>query len=99
MFGGDPSQPYPAATWPVPIKHGQDLEKAKKLLTEAGFPNGFKTTLWCGAVDKDRAVTIQAQLKQIGVEAEVVQMEEAALDAEYGKPVEESQKEMRMTGF
>ena len=45
MFGGDPSQPYPSATWPVPIKHGQDLEKAKKLLTEAGFPNGFKTTL------------------------------------------------------
>ena len=22
MFGGDPSQPYPSATWPVPIKHG-----------------------------------------------------------------------------
>jgi len=42
MFGGDPSQPYPSATWPVPIKHGQDLEKAKKLLTEAGFPTASR---------------------------------------------------------
>src|SRR3954465_5092215 len=45
MFGGDPAKPYPDLTWPVPIKHGQDLAMAKKLLTEAGFPNGFKTTL------------------------------------------------------
>ena len=45
MFGGDPDKPYPEGVWPVPLRHGQDLAKAKQLLTEAGFPDGFKTTL------------------------------------------------------
>jgi peptide/nickel transport system substrate-binding protein len=75
MFGGDPSQPYPSATWPVPIKHGQDLEKAKKLLTEAGFPNGFKTTLSIdlseATVREPSAILIQEALKTIGVEVTI----------------------------
>ena len=79
--------------------YAYDAQKAKDLLAEANMADGFKTSLWTSAVDKDRAVAIQAQLKKIGVEADVVQMEDAALDAEYGKPVEESQKEMLMTGF
>jgi len=76
-----------------------DQQKAKDLLTQANMPDGFKTTLWTGAVDKDRAVAIQAQLKGIGVTVDVVQMEDAALDAEYSKTVDESTKEMLMTGF
>ena len=72
MFGGDPAKPYPEATWPVPIKHGQDLAKAKQLLTEAGFPNGFKTTLSIdlseSTVREPAAILIQEALKTIGVE-------------------------------
>ncbi len=67
MFGGDPAKPYPDATWPVPIKHGQDLAKAKQLLTEAGFPNGFKTTLSIdlseSTVREPTAILIQEALK------------------------------------
>ena len=68
MFGGDPDKPYPDATWPVPIKHGQDLAKAKQLLTEAGFPNGFKTTLSIdlseSTVREPTAILIQEALRR-----------------------------------
>lgn len=71
MFDGDPAKPYDP-TWPVPIKHGTDLVKAKALLTEAGFPNGFKTTLSFdlseATVREPTAVLIQESLKKIGVE-------------------------------
>ncbi|MEO8154529.1 MAG: ABC transporter substrate-binding protein [Rhizobacter sp.] len=71
MFNGDASKPY-APTWPVAIKHGTDLAKAKALLTEAGFPNGFKTTLSYdlseATVREPTAILIQESLKKIGVE-------------------------------
>ncbi len=71
MFDGDPSKPFDP-TWPVPVKHGQDLAKAKQLLTEAGFPNGFKTTLSFdlseATVREPTAILIQEALKKIGVE-------------------------------
>jgi len=71
MYDGDTTKPY-APTWPVPIKHGTDLAKAKALLTEAGFPNGFKTTLSYdlseATVREPTAILIQESLKKIGVE-------------------------------
>jgi peptide/nickel transport system substrate-binding protein len=71
MFGGDPTKPY-EPTWPVPLKHGTDLAKAKALLTEAGFPNGFKTTLSFDLSEattrEPTAILIQESLKKIGVE-------------------------------
>lgn len=74
MFDGDPSKPY-EPTWPVPIKHGTDLAKAKALLTEAGFPNGFKTTLSFdlseATVREPTAILIQEALKKIGVEVSI----------------------------
>jgi peptide/nickel transport system substrate-binding protein len=72
MFGGDPDKPYPEGVWPVPLKHGQDLAKAKQLLTEAGFPDGFKTTLSYdlseATVREPTAILIQESLKKIGVD-------------------------------
>ena len=56
----------------MPISHGQDIAKAKQLLTEAGFPNGFKTTLSFdlseATVREPTAILIQEALKKIGVE-------------------------------
>ena len=71
MSGGDPSKPY-ASTWPVPINHGTDIVKAKTLLTEAGFPDGFKTTLSFdlsqATVDEPTAILVQESLAKIGVD-------------------------------
>ncbi|WP_312111274.1 glutathione ABC transporter substrate-binding protein [Brevibacillus reuszeri] len=62
-----------------------DPNKAKALLKEAGYPNGFKTTLWTGD-RKERinaAEVIQSQLKGIGIDVEIKVLEYGAyLDAE-----------------
>jgi peptide/nickel transport system substrate-binding protein len=63
-------------------KHGYpyNIDKAKQLLTEAGFPNGFKTTLSVGNTDMymKMAPFIQAQLKKVGIEVELNVMDWAA---------------------
>lgn len=70
MWGGDPSKPYPPG-WPVVSPYKQDLAKAKQLLAEAGYPNGFTTTL---SYDLSQATTrepialfMQEALGKIGV--------------------------------
>ncbi|MFD1736979.1 glutathione ABC transporter substrate-binding protein [Bacillus salitolerans] len=52
---------------------GYDIEEAKKLLKEAGFENGFKTTIWTNdnKARMDVAEVVQSQLKGIGVEVEI----------------------------
>ncbi len=56
-----------------------DPDKAKELLAKAGFPNGFKTTLWVMPVSRGYYPTpakvgeaIQADLKKVGIETEIV---------------------------
>lgn len=62
-----------------------DPNKAKALLKEAGYPNGFKTTIWTGD-RKERinaAEVIQSQLKGVGIDVELKVLEYGAyLDAE-----------------
>jgi len=59
----------------------KDVEKAKKLLAEAGYPDGFKTTIQTMAgyaYMVDTAQIVQQQLKAIGITAEIQKMEDAA---------------------
>lgn len=74
-----------------------DPEQAKALLEEAGFPDGFETEIICSAVHRDRAVAVQGQLEQIGVRAEVNQLEAAAITAEQSKPIGENTVQMLMS--
>lgn len=51
-----------------------DVEKAKELLSEAGYPNGFKTTLLSTSqygMHEQTAVAVQSELKKIGIEVEL----------------------------
>jgi dipeptide transport system substrate-binding protein len=75
------TNPWPPITWgynkavqPYPY----DPAKAKQLLADAGFPNGFATTIWVrpnGSVlnpdPRAGAELLQADLAKIGVKAEI----------------------------
>ena len=58
-------------------KFTQDIEKAKELLKEAGYPDGFKAKLWTSdnPARRDMAVIIQDQLKQIGIDVTIETLE------------------------
>ena len=66
--------------------YSHNVEKAKELLTEAGYPDGFSTTLWCSdtQVMRDSAVVIQEQLRQVGITAEVKTLENGQYMSETG---------------
>ena len=59
-----------------------DPDAAKKLLAEAGYPNGFKTNIWAMPVQRPynpnarrMAELIQADWAKVGVQAEIVSYE------------------------
>ena len=73
MFGG-PGDPT-TTDWPQPSPYKTDLDKAKALLAEAGYPNGFKTTLSydvsTSATREPIALFVQDSLKKIGVDVDI----------------------------
>jgi dipeptide transport system substrate-binding protein len=79
-----------------------DPEAAKKLLAEAGFPNGMETDLWAMPVQRPYnpnarriAELMQADLAKIGVKAEIKSFEWG----EYRKRLQAGEHHMGMLGW
>ncbi|MDQ2083972.1 ABC transporter substrate-binding protein [Xanthobacteraceae bacterium Astr-EGSB] len=97
--------PIPPSMWSYNDKvkdDPYDPQAAKKLLAEAGFPNGMETDLWAMPVQRPYnpnarriAELMQADLAKIGVKAEIKSYEWG----EYRKRVQEGQHQMAMLGW
>jgi peptide/nickel transport system substrate-binding protein len=74
MFGAPADKPTEVA-WPQPHKFNADLAKAKQLLAEAGYANGFETTLsfdlGFATVNEPLCVLVQESLAQIGIKTTI----------------------------
>ena len=68
-------------------KHPDDIAKAKALLAEAGYPNGFKADMQVRqAVEfPDQAVLYKEQLKKIGIEVTIKLVDSATGFQRYAK--------------
>lgn len=60
----------------------RDVEKAKALLADAGYADGFSVTLKCQSTKARHAEIIQADLKAVGIDVSIVQLENAAFFAD-----------------
>lgn len=89
------SQSYPAAQY--------NPAKARELLKEAGFPNGFTTTLWSSHNHTTAQKVLQfaqQQLAQVGIKATVTAMDAGQRSAEVeGKGQKESGVRLFYTGW
>lgn len=86
-----------------PGAYSYDPAKAKKLLAEAGYPNGFKATLWTPQgryyMDREIAVAAQAQLKAIGVDVDVKVIDWSTYLTLLRKPEAENKSELYLLGW
>ena len=69
-----------------------DPEKAKQLLAEAGYPNGFPITVSSGNVGKGKAVgeAVQEALARVGIEVNLRLLDNAVYYTEVGKPKQQN---------
>jgi peptide/nickel transport system substrate-binding protein len=69
LFGGPDT--VTSAEWPQPHRYMTDPAKAKQLLAEVGYPDGFETTLsfdlGAAVVNEPLCVLVQEALGQIGI--------------------------------
>lgn len=75
-----------------------DLDKAKELLAEAGYPDGFDTTIWSTSSDSHYEripQIIQAELEKIGIDAEIKMQEWGS----YLSSTQEAEQDMFLLGW
>jgi len=88
------AQAVPGGLWPVSPGWDPDLpfyndkEKAKELLAEAGYPDGFEIEFAIGQVQgmlqvKEVAEAVQAQLAEVGIKVNINELETSAMFEAY----------------
>jgi peptide/nickel transport system substrate-binding protein len=90
MFGAPAGAPIEVA-WPQPHGYDTDIAKAKQLLAEAGYANGFDTTLsfdlGFAGVNEPICVLTQESLAQIGIRCTINKIPGATWRTELNKKV------------
>jgi len=90
MFGAPAGKPLEVA-WPQPHSYNTDIDKAKKLMAEAGYPDGFETTLsfdlGFAGVNEPLCVLTQESLAQIGIKCTINKIPGATWRTELNKKV------------
>lgn len=88
LYGGT-SETASSTEWPQPYPYRTDLEKAKQLLSAAGYPQGFQTKLYynlgLSTWTEPIALLLQENLRKIGVEVTLEKVPAANWRAEMGK--------------
>ena len=62
----------------VKMLYEYDPARAKELLADAGYPDGFKTTIDCQSASADEVSLIKAYLDAVGIDMEIQTMETGA---------------------
>lgn len=62
-----------------------NVQKAKELLLQAGYPNGFEAKLWVTSANSQIGEVVQAQLKEIGINIKIESLESGAALEKTGK--------------
>src|SRR5690242_7392626 len=90
MFGA-PADKATEVAWPQAHSFSTDIEKAKKLMAEAGYPNGFETTLsfdlGFATVNEPLCVLVQESLAQIGIKCTINKIPGSNFRTELNKKV------------
>jgi peptide/nickel transport system substrate-binding protein len=76
---------------PAELPYKQDVARAKQLLAEAGYPNGFKTTIKILSGYPEfvaASVVLADQLRQLNIETQLIQLEPGEFVRQYRRPVE-----------
>ncbi|MGH2453303.1 MAG: ABC transporter substrate-binding protein [bacterium] len=85
------------------MSYEYDVDRARQLLREAGFPSGFRAQFHHPVAryieDAQIAVAVQAMLRRVGVELELVPMDIGTLVTFVNKPPAEATHQMYMLGW
>jgi glutathione transport system substrate-binding protein len=81
--------------------YGFDVAKAKALLAEAGYPQGFSINLWApnDTFSEKEAVFLQQQLAQVGVKVNVQTMESGTFSSSVFQGPDTNKGQLVLFGF
>ena len=75
------NHPYYKEYFPGGVRQ-PDIEKAKQIMTDAGYPNGFECALVTTAANREVATILQESLRQAGITLEIKIMDPSAAGPE-----------------